>query len=1260
MSVFLVAMVCSITAGEVIRVDVDANLAEYAGPLWNFTTVGEEAQCEYPADGALIPGDIPPGEPGILYTELIFIPGATAVKHTGYLSKNQDDVANRVEDANLGPPPFAGVPGYEYRYYAGHPGLYPYDSLIRGQVYYWTVDETDPFGNVFPADVWEFTVQDFKAYAPSPPNEATFVSVTPILSWKAGYGAQWHFIYFGTSLDYDPYIFPIIQPPPWSQPVGDEDWDPIADGGLTIESGTTYYWRIDEVQGRFPPSPGTIYRGDVWCFTTVGEEAQCEYPEDGAMIPGDIPPEEPDILYTELIFIPGATAVKHTGYLSKNYDNVANRLEDANLGPPPFAGVPGYEYKYFAGHPGLYPYENLIRGQVYYWTVDETDPFGNVFPADVWEFTVQDYKAFVPNPPNEAIFIDTDVLLSWFPGLGADLHDVYIGTNWEDVNNAVYHPTSPPPEFMSTEKNPNYQCSNLSFNTRYYWRVDEVICAFPRPYCGHYYKGDVWSFTTVGGEAQCEYPADGAVDVSIETNLTWMRGEGAKWDKVYFGTDPCDANLTLVASIPDYLPAEYDPRDPDPGTEPNLLPSTTYYWQIVEVNGPNEYPGPVWSFSTIPGEAQCDYPEDGAMIPGDYYPDFLYTWLIFIPGPTAIQHTGYFSKVRDEVANRAEVAKIPPPMWPPIPHEHKYIVGGPYFPYGNLIRGQVYYWTDDETDSFGNVFLGDVWEFTVQPYEAFLPSPPNEAVFISTDVELSWLAGYGAQEHDVFFGTNWEDVNNAYFRFPVHNSSPEYVDTTDVGVLSYQMNGLDPETRYYWRIDEVQGRFPPSPGTIYRGDVWCFTTVPHRIFVDVDATGAEDGTSWADAYKFLQDALIDANSALKPVEIWVAEGIYTPDSNSADPNGSGDRTATFKLINGVTLEGGYAGFGEANPNGRDIELYETILSGDLRGNDIDVNDPDDLWDEPSRDDNSYHVVGGSDTNTTAVLDGFTITGGNAHGSYPDYCGGGGMYNSSGSPRVTNCTFICNASKGWGGGMFNYHSSPTLANCTFSTNGGGGMDNDFSNPRLTNCTFYNNNWSAMYCNLGSLTLTNCTFTGNLGVRFGGAIFNQHSSCTLTNCILWGDTPDEIYESQGVTVITYSNIKGSWPGEGNIDADPCFIDAAGGDLRLSSDSPCIDTGYNNAPNLPATDMDGHPRIIDGDCNETDVVDMGAYEFNYAYLGDFDYQCDVDLADISIFGLAWMTKPGDAQWNRFCDISKPSDNYIDWRDAAIVCDNWLAEIP
>ena len=370
------------------------------------------------------------------------------------------------------------------------------------------------------------------------------------------------------------------------------------------------------------------------------------------------------------------------------------------------------------------------------------------------------------------------------------------------------------------------------------------------------------------------------------------------------------------------------------------------------------------------------------------------------------------------------------------------------------------------------------------------------------------------------------------------------------------------------------------------------------IYVDDDAVGSNDGTNWENAYTFLQDALTDAESADKPVEIRVAQGTYTPDKVAGQT--PGDRKATFQLINVVTLAGGYAGIGIDDPNVRDFELYETILSGDLDDNDVDVNDPNNLLDEPTRAENSYHIVTGSETDYTAVLDGFTITAGNANGtSYTIFGHGGGISNNiNGNPTLTNCTFIGNSAY-YGGGMYYTDSNPILNHCTFSgnvaRNHGGGLCNQnwirvtmADNPTFTNNTL-SGNMAEYYVGriyINSMTnslLTNCTFSGNFAGDSGGGIYVHYNSsfsvtnCTFTenfsphgnsvssisysyedpsivqlnNCILW-DYDNEIWNEDGSTItIIYSDIRGgqnnvydpyekiTW-GIGNIDADPLFAD------------------------------------------------------------------------------------------------------------------------
>ena len=267
------------------------------------------------------------------------------------------------------------------------------------------------------------------------------------------------------------------------------------------------------------------------------------------------------------------------------------------------------------------------------------------------------------------------------------------------------------------------------------------------------------------------------------------------------------------------------------------------------------------------------------------------------------------------------------------------------------------------------------------------------------------------------------------------------------------------------------------------------------IYVDDDATAGGNGESWVNAYKYLQDALFYASSG---DEICVGEGVYIPDQNSANPNGTGNRQATFQLKNGVALRGGYAGLGETDPDARDIEVYETVLSGDLLGND----GPD----FANNGENSYQVVTGSQTDATTVLDGFTITAGNANENYPSlYAYGGGIINYIGNPTVTDCTFSNNSAEWGGGGMCNYHSSPTLTNCSFSGNrakiGGGMYNENNSNPTLTNCMFSDNSahWAGgMYNFRSDPNLVNCTFNDNVAGDEGGGMKNGASSPTLTNC------------------------------------------------------------------------------------------------------------------------------------------------------------------
>ncbi len=330
------------------------------------------------------------------------------------------------------------------------------------------------------------------------------------------------------------------------------------------------------------------------------------------------------------------------------------------------------------------------------------------------------------------------------------------------------------------------------------------------------------------------------------------------------------------------------------------------------------------------------------------------------------------------------------------------------------------------------------------------------------------------------------------------------------------------------------------------------------IYVDNDATGLGDGTSWTDAYPELRDAL--AASLCNNSEIWVAEGTYKATAGS-------DQTTTFQLVTGVSVYGGFDGT-ETLLDQRDWSTNTVILNGDI-GVAADSTD------------NTNHVVTGSGCDATAVLDGFTVTLGNGRQ-------GGGTIVVNGSPTFRNLIITRNVAEDFGGGMYNaFGGSPTLVNIAFLNNeakDGGAIAND---------------------NNSSPTIINTTMNGNSATGSGGAIDNAAASNpTIINTILWGNTaptgPQIHNDGISNPVISYSDIQGSggsgggWDtglgvdGGNNIDLDPSFVDAPNGNVRVTPSSPTISAGDNSA--LPADvtrDLDGNPRIVDV------TVDMGAYE-------------------------------------------------------------------
>jgi hypothetical protein len=381
------------------------------------------------------------------------------------------------------------------------------------------------------------------------------------------------------------------------------------------------------------------------------------------------------------------------------------------------------------------------------------------------------------------------------------------------------------------------------------------------------------------------------------------------------------------------------------------------------------------------------------------------------------------------------------------------------------------------------------------------------------------------------------------------------------------------------------------------------------IYVDAAASGANNGSSWTNAYTTLPPALTSATSG---DEIWVAAGTYKPTATS-------DRTISLALKNGVGVYGGFDGT-ETMRSQRDPAANVTILSGDIGTPGV-------------SNDNSYHVVTADATVTaTGVLDGFTVTSGQADGGNPSD-EGGGMRDNGGSPTLSNLIFTGNFALAKGGALRVINGAPTLLNsslisnsvafmgaggglfagggsnvyaqnCVFRSNvissastGGAGMDVG-GTITLVNCVIAQNDPSGAHFSGDNHTIKDCTITNN--AAYGAAFFIGNNN-TIDNSIVWGNAVDQIFKDGSSTATaSYCDIQGGYPGT-NINADPLFLGAPT-DLRLGPGSPAVDAGNDSlVPGGLITDLAGLPRFFDDPSVPdtgigppgTPIVDMGAYE-------------------------------------------------------------------
>jgi hypothetical protein len=321
-------------------------------------------------------------------------------------------------------------------------------------------------------------------------------------------------------------------------------------------------------------------------------------------------------------------------------------------------------------------------------------------------------------------------------------------------------------------------------------------------------------------------PADGALHEDTWITLSWKPGQLAVSHDVYLGDDfdavneaTRDSEVFLGNQGDTFFVAGF-PGFPYPE---GLVPGTTYYWRIDEVNEANPespWKGDLWSFSIPPKTAYQPSPADGTQVA-----DANNVKLSWTEGFGAILHTVYFGDDFDDVNNAAD--GIP--------------AGTTSYSPGPLEREKVYYWRVDEFDAVAT-YKGDVWTFTT-PGAVGNTQPINIAADVEMNAVLSWTPADSAASHQLYLGTDKEAVRNA------DTSAPEYKGSVALGAESYDPGVLDADTTYYWRVDAVDAQ-----GNTAKGPVWIFTTGAFLLiddfegYTDDDTAGEAIWQTWIDGF----------------------------------------------------------------------------------------------------------------------------------------------------------------------------------------------------------------------------------------------------------------------------------------------------------------------------------------------------------------------------------------------------------------------------
>jgi hypothetical protein len=313
--------------------------------------------------------------------------------------------------------------------------------------------------------------------------------------------------------------------------------------------GTTYYWRIDEVNEAEPNSP---WKGKVWNFTVPPMTAYSPNPADGA---------ESVALDNKLSWTAGFSARLHYVYFGDNFEDINNATGALPQGD------------------ATYTPSSLELAKTYYWRVDEFDAI-TTYKGDVWSFTTAGAVGS-PNPAKDAVNVTQKPVLTWVPGIFSDTHEVYFGADAEVVKNA--DTSSPEYKGSGNLGSESYVPGQLEWDTTYYWRIDEAN----NTNADSPWTGPLWSFTTANfliiDDFEFYNDLDPAESGSNRIFLAWLDGFDDQANGSLVGYEnPPFAEQTIVHSGNQSMPMSYD--NAVGKSEATLILTSNHDWTVKGVN----------------------------------------------------------------------------------------------------------------------------------------------------------------------------------------------------------------------------------------------------------------------------------------------------------------------------------------------------------------------------------------------------------------------------------------------------------------------------------------------------------------------------------------------------------------------------------------------------------------------------------------------------------------------------------------------------